>query len=72
GWVVEGEKKYYYDKPGVKHTGLLRSGDDTYLFDKNGNLSVGWNTVDGKDYYFDRTTGAAQKGWFPQATHWHF
>ncbi|MFJ7819265.1 colicin E3/pyocin S6 family cytotoxin [Bacillus toyonensis] len=72
GWVVEGEKKYYYDKPGVKHTGLLRSGDDTYLFDKNGNLSVGWNTVDGKDYYFDRTTGAAQKGWFPQATHWYF
>lgn len=72
GWVVEGEKKYYYDKPGVKHTGLLRSGDVTYLFDKNGNLSVGWNTVDGKDYYFDRTTGAAQKGWFPQATHWYF
>ncbi|MCU5181731.1 colicin E3/pyocin S6 family cytotoxin [Bacillus toyonensis] len=56
----------------MKHTGLLRSGDDTYLFDKNGNLSVGWNTVDGKDYYFDRTTGAAQKGWFPQATHWYF
>ncbi|MFB6589335.1 hypothetical protein ACFCVQ_27725 [Bacillus thuringiensis] len=23
GWVVEGEKKYYYDKPGVKHTGLF-------------------------------------------------
>ncbi|WP_410989783.1 S-layer homology domain-containing protein [Bacillus cereus] len=72
GWVVDGEKKYYYDKPGVKHTGLLRSGDDTYLFDKNGNLAVGWNTVDGKDYYFNRTTGAAQKGWFPQATHWYF
>ncbi|PFZ89001.1 S-layer homology domain-containing protein [Bacillus wiedmannii] len=72
GWVVEGEKKYYYDKPGVKQTGLLRSGDDTYLFDKNGNLASGWNTVDGKDYYFDRTTGAAQKGWFPQATHWYF
>lgn len=34
GWVVDGEKKYYYDKPGVKHTGLLRSGDDTYLFDE--------------------------------------
>lgn len=72
GWVVDGEKKYYYDKPGVKHTGLLRSGDDTYLFDQNGNLAVGWNTVNGKDYYFDRTTGAAQKGWFPQATHWYF
>ncbi|PFJ14640.1 S-layer protein [Bacillus cereus] len=71
-WIIDGEKKYYYDKPGVKHTGLLRSGDNTYLFDKNGNLSVGWNTVDGKDYYFDRTTGAAQKGWFPQATHWYF
>ncbi|WP_053446197.1 colicin E3/pyocin S6 family cytotoxin [Bacillus toyonensis] len=72
GWVIEGEKKYYYDKPGVKHTGLLQSGDETYLFDKNGNLSVGWNTVDGKDYYFNRTTGAAQKGWFPQATHGYF
>ncbi|MEB9909108.1 hypothetical protein [Bacillus anthracis] len=56
----------------MKHTGLLRLGDDTYLFDKNGNLAVGWNTVDGKDYYFDRTTSAAQKGWFPQATHWYF
>ncbi len=55
------KKKYYYDKPGVKHTGLLRSGDDTYLFDKNGNLASGWNTVDGKDYYFDTVSGAAQK-----------
>ncbi|WP_255290150.1 S-layer homology domain-containing protein [Bacillus cereus] len=66
GWVVDGEKKYYYDKLGVKHTGLLRSGDDTYLFDKNGNLASGWNTVDGKDYYFDTVSGAAQKGWFSQ------
>ncbi|MBE7121647.1 S-layer homology domain-containing protein [Bacillus cereus] len=72
GWVVEGEKKYYYDKPGVKHTGLLRSGDDTYLFDKNGNLAAGWNTVDGKDYYFDKVSGAAEKGWFSQTTHWYY
>ncbi|HDR7707628.1 TPA: S-layer homology domain-containing protein [Bacillus thuringiensis] len=72
GWVVDGEKKYYYDKPGVKHTGLLRSGDDTYLFDKNGNLALGWNTVDGKDYYFDTVSGAAQKGWFSQTTHWYY
>lgn len=72
GWVVDGEKKYYYDKPGVKHTGLLRSGDDTYLFDKNGNLVLGWNTVDGKDYYFDTVSGAAQKGWFSQTTHWYY
>ncbi|MGX7632625.1 S-layer homology domain-containing protein [Bacillus thuringiensis] len=72
GWVVDGEKKYYYDKPGVKHTGLLRSGDDTYLFDKNGNLASGWNTVDGKDYYFDTVSGAAQKGWFSQTTHWYY
>ncbi|PHG74837.1 S-layer homology domain-containing protein [Bacillus wiedmannii] len=72
GWVVDGEKKYYYDKPGVKHTGLLRSGDDTYLFDKNGNLASGWNTVDGKDYYFDKVSGAAQKGWFSQTTHWYY
>ncbi|PEO56664.1 S-layer homology domain-containing protein [Bacillus wiedmannii] len=72
GWVVDGEKKYYYDKPGVKHTGLLRSGDDTYLFDKNGNLASGWNTVDGKDYYFDTVGGAAQKGWFSQTTHWYY
>ncbi|WP_076876196.1 S-layer homology domain-containing protein [Bacillus cereus] len=72
GWVVDGEKKYYYDKPGVKHTGLLRSGDDTYLFDKNGNLVSGWNTVAGKDYYFDTVSGAAQKGWFSQTTHWYY
>ncbi|MDA2323988.1 S-layer homology domain-containing protein [Bacillus albus] len=72
GWVVDGEKKYYYDKPGVKHTGLLRLGDDTYLFDKNGNLASGWNTVDGKDYYFDTVSGAAQKGWFSQTTHWYY
>lgn len=72
GWVVEGEKKSYYDKPGVKHIGLLRSGDDTYLFDKNGNLASGWNTVDGKDYYFDKVSGAAQKGWFSQTTHWYY
>ncbi|MGX5528950.1 S-layer homology domain-containing protein [Bacillus toyonensis] len=72
GWVVDGEKKYYYDKPGVKHTGLLRSGDDTYLFDKNGNLASGWNTVDGKDYYFDTVSGAAKKGWFSQTTHWYY
>ncbi|PEE97063.1 hypothetical protein CON21_30290 [Bacillus thuringiensis] len=72
GWVVDGEKKYYYDKPGVKHTGLLRPGDDTYLFDKNGNLVLGWNTVDGKDYYFDTVSGAAQKGWFSQTTHWYY
>ncbi|PFQ45238.1 hypothetical protein COK05_14755 [Bacillus cereus] len=72
GWVIDGEKKYYYDKPGVKHTGLLRSGDDTYLFDKNGNLASGWNTVDGKDYYFDTVSGAAQKGWISQTTHWYY
>ncbi|AXR15515.1 hypothetical protein DPQ26_05125, partial [Bacillus sp. E25] len=72
GWVVDGEKKYYYDKPGVKHTGLLRSGEDTYFFDKNGNLASGWNTVDGKDYYFDTVSGAAQKGWFSQTTHWYY
>lgn len=72
GWFVDEKKKYYYDKPGVKHTGLLRSGDDTYLFDKNGNLASGWNTVDGKDYYFDKVSGAAQKGWFSQTTHWYY
>ncbi|PER84388.1 S-layer homology domain-containing protein [Bacillus cereus] len=72
GWVVDGEKKYYYDKPGVKHTGLLRYGDNRYLFDKNGNLASGWNTVNGKDYYFDKVSGAAQKGWFSQTTHWYY
>ncbi|PED69607.1 pre-toxin TG domain-containing protein [Bacillus pseudomycoides] len=72
GWVIEGEKRYYYDRPGVKHTGLLQTDEDTYLFDKEGNLSVGWNTINGNNYFFDTVTGAAQKGWFNQATHWYY
>ena len=34
--------------------------------------SVGWHNIDGKDYYFDKTTGAMQTGWLKLDGEWHY
>lgn len=36
---------------------------ETYLFALDGTLKTGWQSVDGKRFYYDRTTGQKKFGW---------
>ena len=60
GFVMEGNRTYYYNDSGKKVTGWLTlSGKKYYLNPSSGGaLMKGWFTVSGKEYYGDTKTGA--------------
>lgn len=67
-WVAEGGNNYYMDAAGNRKTGLLAIEGGLYYLkasgaDKGARQS-GWQTVDGKTYYFSKSTGRALTGWF--------
>lgn len=54
---------YYYNKNGVRVTGLVEDGTSVYYYDPGTGARVtGFVTVDDKQYYFDPVTGKAQTG----------
>ncbi len=61
GFIIKGNKKYYYDESGKKIYGWLRYSSDSYYLDpKTGAAVKGWNTIDGKKYYFDGSNAMAK------------
>ncbi|WP_298482642.1 C39 family peptidase [uncultured Ruminococcus sp.] len=57
----------YYDETGTPYTGYQEIDGIPYLFSSDGVLKTGWQTVNGKRYYYDPATGTPQFGWFS----WH-
>lgn len=57
GWQSVNGKQYYYDKKGVKVTGLKKINGAKYYFNKKGVMQTGLKKVKGKTYYFDKTYG---------------
>lgn len=50
--------KYYFDKTtGAAKPGIQSIGNRKYCFDKYGKMLSGWQTVNKKTYFFDRSSG---------------
>ena len=60
-WLTRDGKKYFCDPTtGIRQTGLLnypQGSTDYYYFDENGVMQTGSVNIDGKLYYFDKSTG---------------
>ena len=52
---------YGFNEDGTAIDGVYQFNNNTYYF-KRGQAQVGFQTLDGKTYYFDPTTGVMQKG----------
>jgi glucan-binding YG repeat protein len=62
-WKKIGKYYYYFNAKGVIQTGFFKVGDDTYYATAKGIRKRGWQTVSGRKYYLDKTTGIVQTGW---------
>ena len=75
GWVKKDEDQWWYlEEDGSRSTGADKQGmqtisyqgqEMTYFLNGDGKIQKGFQTADGKTYYFDETTGELQKyiGW---------
>lgn len=54
GWFKDGNYSYYSDKKGVVQTNTWV--DKKYLT-SSGAMAIGWQTIDGKRYYFKKSSG---------------
>ncbi|MDR1796380.1 MAG: hypothetical protein LBR44_02895 [Clostridiales Family XIII bacterium] len=71
GWYKHSNGKMYYfwwGGNGIFATGLAGIGGQTYYFNPQGHLTVGWQTVNGQVRYFapelGTPGGAAPQGWY--------
>ena len=56
GWVEYRDQWYFFEKEtGTMKTGLLQQRGHTYLLRGSGEMAVGWETLDGRKYYFKET-----------------
>lgn len=70
GFTQSGGKTYYYSENGStpengygkKIKGLVTLDSKMYYFKDDYSMSYGWQTIDGKRYYFDTSTGTAYIG----------
>ncbi len=54
---------YYFDKDGIRRSGLINYNNSTYYFDEETcERCAGWVTIDGEEYYFDASSGKMSKG----------
>ena len=62
-FVMNGDKYYYFGNNGYAVTGLTQYGYNWYDFDSTyGYALTGWQDINGKRYYFDPSTKAADTG----------
>lgn len=70
GWVLEGEKWYYYtDNVTVKNE-WRKLGNIWYYFDNDGAMATGWRLLGGKWYYLG--DGAMRTGWVLVGGKWYY
>lgn len=58
GWQETASGTAWRTRAGTTLNGLQLIGDQYYYLDLNGIRQTGWQTIAGKSYYFDLTTGA--------------
>lgn len=64
GWQTDVDgNRYYCDENGNALTGAQIIDNVPYLFAKDGAQKLGWQTVNGKRYYYDYSDGSIQLGW---------
>ena len=65
GWVQEADGNYYYyNRRGVKQTGLITVDSKVYYLDpQTGARRTGVQKINGKRYFFDPETGQRKRGW---------
>ena len=76
-WVKAGNDWQFKDGNGKTVTGWIKTSDGWYYVDPaSAKLSTGWQTIDGKKYYFntaaDGTEGAMASGWRQLGGSWYF
>lgn len=76
-WVKAGNDWQFNDGSGKTLTGWIKTKTGWYYVDPaSGKLSTGWQTIDGKKYYFntaaDGTEGAMATGWQQLGGSWYF
>lgn len=66
GWYVSSDDAlYYYFNDGSYAQNLTELSDgNVYLFAADGTLKTGWQTVEGKRYYYDTEIGQPVYGWY--------
>ena len=65
GWFVSDDDSlyYYYSDGSCAHDETTLNDGYTYLFASDGALRTGWQTVDGKRYYYSAEVGQPVFGW---------
>lgn len=61
GWYKIGSYYYYFNSSGVVQKGLIRVGNKLYYANANGQRQTGWQTINGKRYFFSRANDNAAK-----------
>lgn len=62
GLVTTDAGTFYYDTFGQKVSGQVEDGGKEYLFDENGQMQTGFQTIEGRTYYYDEQDGAKRSG----------
>ena len=63
-WVYDGKGwKWRFDGGSYAVSQWVSSGEKNYYIGSDGYRVYGWNKIDGKQYYFDPTTGVSYTGW---------
>ncbi|HAG12876.1 MAG TPA: hypothetical protein DCG49_03315 [Ruminococcus sp.] len=72
GWIQNGHKRYYIEEDGSQAVGTVYIDDIPYIFAPNGVQQTGWQTVDGKRYYYDPGSGEAVFGKLQWRGEWYY
>ena len=78
GWVKSYSAWYYLDPENVEYPGLMVSdcireiGGNTYEFDENGTMKIGWCYKDGEGWYYHDQSGARKTGWVRSYGLWYY
>ena len=57
GWQTENNRRYYLTEDGTRAVGITEIAGVPYVFEPNGIQQTGWQTVDGKRWYYEPETG---------------
>ncbi len=75
GWVLLSGDYYYFDENGIMYTGWKRMMDEGkyywFYFGADGRSRDGWETIDGKTYFFDGW-GRLRLGWNEILRKWYY
>lgn len=66
GWVSngKGQKRYFHPSTGVMYEKTWAAAHQRYFADRTGIMYTGLQKVDGKYYYFDKSSGKIKKGYW--------